>query len=355
MSNPSLTAILEDLAAGRITPDEAARRIDEANGTSREATSSEAISSEPSQGSQSEPERPADSGGRPQYATHSREDFRAPTSVTHDDSDAFTAEPPSSSSDSHTSNDSHTSDDSQKTSSSSSSSSSTTARSTYLPPPDKASVNGVDRVSIRAVGRRVRVLGDTRISTVSVDGPHVLRRNGSVLEVASEGEAGPSLDGFSFIKPPRNLEDIRALGLGKELVIRMNPKLVADIEVTAGSLHAENVPWLGKVRVTAGAARVTGMAEASDLLVQAGQGTLEGAVTTGRSRVRCESGSLVIKLADESNVTVTSESQLGRVVWTGGHSGAGDEVVMGNGNARLDVGVVMGHAQVRVGGGAEEA
>jgi hypothetical protein len=46
---------------------------------------------------------------------------------------------------------------------------------------------------------------------------------------------------------------------------------------------------------------------------------------------------------------VTGESQLGRISWSGGHSGAGDEVVMGNGSARLDVEVVMGHAQIRVG------
>ena len=51
-------------------------------------------------------------------------------------------------------------------------------------------------------------------------------------------------------------------------------------------------------------------------------------------------------------MTIKSDAQLGRVSWAGGHSGAGDEVVMGNGNARLDVEVVMGHAQVRVGSDA---
>ena len=56
-----------------------------------------------------------------------------------------------------------------------------------------------------------------------------------------------------------------------------------------------------------------------------------------------------ITLADESNVTVTGDAQLGKVSWAGGHSGAGDEVVMGNGSAKLEIEVVMGHAQVRVG------
>ena len=88
-------------------------------------------------------------------------------------------------------------------------------------------------------------------------------------------------------------------------------------------------------------------------LVQAGSATIKGSIKTGRNRVRAESGSLSITLGDDSNVTVTGESQLGRISWAGGHSGAGDEVVMGNGSAKLDVEVVMGHAVVRVGSDAK--
>lgn len=126
------------------------------------------------------------------------------------------------------------------------------------------------------------------------------------------------------------------------------------MELTAGSLTTEAVRFLGKVRVTAGGAKLTGVEETHDVLVQAGQATVKGRITTGRSRLRCESGSLVVELDDDSNVTVKAESQLGRVAWAGGHSGAGDEVVMGNGAARLDVGVVMGHATVRVGSEPKE-
>ncbi len=109
------------------------------------------------------------------------------------------------------------------------------------------------------------------------------------------------------------------------------------------------MPHLGKVRVTAGGAKLLDVEEINDVLIQAGQATIKGAITTGRSRIRAESGSLYIELADDSNVTVKGEAQLGKVSWSGGHNGLGDEVVMGNGSARLDVEVVMGHAQVRVG------
>ena len=208
----------------------------------------------------------------------------------------------------------------------------------------------MERISVRAVGRRVRILGETSVATLSADGPHVLRRNGSVLEVSSDGELGASLDGFSILRSaPRSLDDFRSLGLGKELFLRVNPNVIVDVEVTAGSLNTEQVPHLGKVRVTAGAAKLLDVAEINDALIQAGQATIKGTIRTGRNRVRTESGTLSITLADDSNVTISGEAQLGKISWTGGHSGAGDEVVMGSGSAKLDIEVVMGHAQVRVG------
>ncbi len=170
-----------------------------------------------------------------------------------------------------------------------------------------------------------------------------------MLEVSSDGEVGASVDGFSILRAPRSLDDFRSLGLGKELFLRVNPNIIVDVEVTAGSLNTERVPHLGKVRITAGGAKLLDVREINDVLVQAGQATIKGAISTGRSRVRAESGSLNIELADESNVTIKGDAQLGKVNWTGGHDGLGDEVVMGNGSARLDIEVVMGYAQVRVG------
>jgi hypothetical protein len=192
-------------------------------------------------------------------------------------------------------------------------------------------------------------VGESSVATLAADGPHVLRRNGSVLEVSSDGELGASLDGFSILKAPRNLDEFRSLGLGKELFLRVNPDIEVDVEVTGGSLNTERVPHLGKVRLTAGAAKLLDVEQIKDALIQAGQATVKGTITRGRSRIRAESGSLSIQLGDASNVTVHGESQLGKVTWSGGHSGAGDEVVMGNGSARLDVEVVMGHASVKVG------
>ncbi|HVD79172.1 MAG TPA: hypothetical protein VNB87_01465 [Propionibacteriaceae bacterium] len=302
MSTPDMKAILEELAAGRIDAAEAARRIDALKASQ---STSETAPPEPTNeqlaGSEADADAWAAATDRPQASSGSP-----------------TPEPETSAEE---------------------------------PAEAKAvNVGGVERISVRAVGRRVRIIGETSVATLSADGPHVLRRNGSVLEVSSDGELGASLDGFSILRSaPRSLDDFRSLGLGKELFLRVNPNLIVDVEVTAGSLNTEGVSHLGKVRVTAGAAKLLDVAEINDALIQAGQATIKGAIKTGRNRVRAESGTLSISLADDSNVTVTGEAQLGKISWAGGHSGAGDEVVMGSGSARLDIEVVMGHAQVRVG------
>jgi hypothetical protein len=302
MTNPDITPILEELAAGRIDAAEAARRIDalKASQSTSEATS------EPT-----------------------NEQLAASAA----DSDAWAAV---------------TDQPQQANDGSRASDSDSTAEEPVRAKP--VNTGGVERISVRAIGRRVRIIGETSVATLSADGPHVLRRNGSVLEVSSDGELGASLDGFSILRgATRSLDDFRSLGLGKELFLRVNPNVIVDVEVTAGSLNTEQVPHLGKVRVTAGAAKLLDVTEINDALVQAGQATIKGTIKSGRSRIRAESGSLSITLSDDSDVTVTGEAQLGKISWTGGHNGAGDEVVMGSGSAKLEIEVVMAHALVRVG------
>ena len=322
--DPLMSVILDDLARGRIDAAEAARRIDALEAAPVEDRS-EPVVVEPERSAATRPDDAATdpwaaATDRPQHATFARESVRQEPVVA--SGEAAATEAPAASA------------------------------PTSSEPRGKAA-NGVERISVRAVGRRVRIVGETSVATLSADGPHVLRRNGTTLEVSSDGEIGPSLDGFSILRGvPRSLEDIRALGLGKELLLRVNPALEVDVEVTAGQLSTERVPHLGKIRVTAGGAKLLDVTDVNDVLVQAGSATIKGTISSGRHRVRVESGSLSITLGDDSNVTVKSDAQLGRVSWAGGHSGAGDEVVMGHGNARLDVEVVMGHAQVRVGSDA---
>lgn len=317
-STPDMASILEDLAAGRIDAAEAARRIDAISAAPEPPAPDPAPAADDLASDDVAPDGDSDAWAaatdRPQRATHVRDELRPPDPVEGVDP----IDPPPA-----------------------------------VEPPRPVNTSGVERISIRAVGRRVRIVGEAGVATLAADGPHVLRRNGHVLEVSSDGELGASLDGFSILRAPRSLDDFRSLGLGKELFLRVNPAIAVDVEVTAGSLNTERVPRLGKVRVTAGGAKMLDVTEVSDALIQAGQATIKGTITSGRSRIRAESGSLTIELADSSDVTIVGEAQLGKVSWSGAHSGAGDEVVMGSGRGRLDVEVVMGHAQIRAGSTAE--
>ncbi|TDD50685.1 hypothetical protein E1263_30625 [Kribbella antibiotica] len=204
---------------------------------------------------------------------------------------------------------------------------------------------GVQRVTIRAIGRRVRLIGEPAVDGVSVDGPHVIKKDGDTLAINSEGDMGVSVDGLSLLRNPTDLK-AHVNGLAKELQIRVNPNLQVEVEVTGGSVNAERVPNLTRVRVTAGTAKVTDVEGPIDVLVQAGSVTVDGQITKGRSRVRVESGMATVNLRRGSDVHVHTEAQLGRVTWTGAVSGQSKDVEIGRGRAALDVEVLVGSAQI---------
>jgi hypothetical protein len=207
---------------------------------------------------------------------------------------------------------------------------------------------GVQRVVVRAIGRRVRLVGEPAVTGVAVDGPHAIKREGDTLSINSDGEMGVSIDGLSMLRT-RSVGDLKSNvvgGLAKELSIRVNPRIAVEVEVTAGTFSAERAPALSKVRVTAGSAKVSDVTGPIDLLVQAGSATLDAQLTKGKSRVRVESGSATVKLRRGSDVRVHSEAQLGRVTWTGAVNGPSRDVEIGRGRASLDVEVLIGTAQI---------
>lgn len=206
---------------------------------------------------------------------------------------------------------------------------------------------GLERVQIQATGRRVRIEGDSQVATLSVEGEHVLRRTGTVMEINATGELGPRFDGFSLIRPPRTREHLSDIALGKELLVKVNPKLMVDVEITTGGLKVRNLPRLGRVRVTGANCSIEDAVEVQDLLAQAGGVTVEGPISQGRSKLRVESGAMTVVLTSGANVSVTGETKLGRINWPS-ESADVDEYVVGNGAARLKMSVVMGMATLKV-------
>lgn len=218
------------------------------------------------------------------------------------------------------------------------------------PPPP--SVPAVDRVRIRASSRRVRLVGDPTVATFAVDGPHHVRRDGSAIVVSSEIEQLPGDETFILLTGGRLQEMTERLHRGlvqsMGLQVRVHPDLAAEAEVIAGALHAEGLPLLDHVRVTGGSLRVTDVEAPIDLLVQAGSARLETRQTRGRSRLRCESGSLHVTLQAGTDARVRDDVQLGRFTVRPERGRKGHEFVVGTGAAEIDIEVVMGTVTMEV-------
>ena len=236
-------------------------------------------------------------------------------------------------------------DEARATSTSSADSGATTGE------PGPPALPDVSRVSIRAVSRSVRLVADPTVTTVAIDGPHVVRRDGSTLIVTGEAGSLPNEEGFTFLLSSGRWRDM--FTRHPTMTVRVRPDLAVGVEITAGSLTSEGARALDHVRVTAGSAKITGVTEPVDVLVQAGSVDLSMVPKHGHSRVRCESGSLKLRLGPGSDVRVDTDIQLGKVTMippTLAHGATKEpkNVMVGGGTATLDFEVVMGSAQIEV-------
>lgn len=209
----------------------------------------------------------------------------------------------------------------------------------------------LDRVEVRATGRRVTIIGDATVANLRVEGPHSASREARVVEVVGDGDLAPGKDALGLLAPALGLRQLDALdslkkiGVGRELVVRVNPGIELDVEVTGGSLVVSGMPRLGRVRVTGGTATIRDVETLARGLFQAGQTTLSGTFAHGASRLRGESGQLTLVLDEQADVQVTGRSQLSRITWPDGI--AVDSYRVGEGTGRVELDLVMGQATVR--------
>src|SRR5713101_6692347 len=185
------------------------------------------------------------------------------------------------------------------------------------PPPPPPPPLGGEAVQVRvlATARNGRVLGDPSVSEARAEGPNLAHREGGTLVI--EGTVDPFDEGgFSFEarRPWHWQSAIRRIA--EPLVVRVNPATPVDIEARAGTVR------------------------------------LSGRIESGDSRVRCEAGSVNVRLARGSNVRVTARADLGRVRVDGASShdrlmGLHREVTVGEGAATLTVEAAMGTVDIQ--------
>jgi hypothetical protein len=252
---------------------------------------------------------------------------------------------------------------------------------------------------VRAAARPVRVVADATVAEVSVEGHHELHREGEVLTVSAHrcGDEGPG--GFSFVGPQLGRlarrawreqermwrEQQRAWRHGERpgpppweqhgpwdwhhqhdwpdwrewqrlvepLVVRANPDLEIELDMSAGAATVSGLRRRVVVEVSAGSLTLEDVTGPLDLRAQAAAVRVRGRLSEGASRVRCDAGTVSIVLEPGSDVRVKASCELGRVRlsneagdWRG--TGVGTrEMVVGSGRATLDVEATMGAVDVR--------
>lgn len=128
-----------------------------------------------------------------------------------------------------------------------------------------------------------------------------------------------------------------------ELTVRMRPDLPLEVELSAGTLHTHGVTGPLRFDVRAGSARIEGARGPLDATVAAGSIRADATLRAGASRIRCDAGSVRIHLERGSSVLVRAQTELSRLslpdrgvvgTWSGGER---EEVKIGDGAATLDI------------------
>ncbi|MGE3811485.1 MAG: hypothetical protein AB7I24_08040 [Candidatus Nanopelagicales bacterium] len=205
----------------------------------------------------------------------------------------------------------------------------------------------VSALALHAGGVKLTVVADPTVDTAVADGPHALRREGSVLVLDA-----PSEDGFRTTPPPRFLGWVPTVwtgGRGQKVLVRVNPSLPLTVEATACSVDVSGL----RAPLTLGGS-------ASSVKVRDHVGALHGSLAMGSlvvvatvdapSDLVCELGSLDLRLLPGSDVTVTATSDLGEVKLPGVQgaekSSARQTYVAGAGTHPFTLAVRLGSASV---------
>jgi hypothetical protein len=222
------------------------------------------------------------------------------------------------------------------------------------------------RVRISAAARTVRVIGDPSISEAEAEGPHRVWRDDDELVISGSEDLSA---GFRFRSRHRNHRDWRDWSdlaewrrITEPLVVRVNPDLALTVDVSAGALSVLGVNGPLKADVAAGSARLEAVSGPLDVTARAGSVRIQGRLTAGSSRIRCDAGSVNVRLDRGSSVRVRAHVDLGRVRFhgqghgyghgsglgagPGGLAGATEDVVIGGGAGLLEIEAAMASVDI---------
>ncbi len=219
-----------------------------------------------------------------------------------------------------------------------------------------AATGTVTAVRIEAAAGRVQVTGDPAVAGVAVDeGDHTVHHEGSTIVV----ERTPPLDGDDVrgfvldLKRGRRRRISWGRGEWRDetpLVVRVNPDLPLGIELNAGTFSVRRVHGPLDLELNAGTGRVEGFRGPLRAVVNAGSLTAAGRLDQGESKVTCDAGSVRLELDRDSSVEVVLAATLGKVSVDAPHAGIESSrgVGLGNDERRFTLGEGAGRLDVRV-------
>ncbi|HVD03527.1 MAG TPA: hypothetical protein VNF75_05275 [Candidatus Dormibacteraeota bacterium] len=204
----------------------------------------------------------------------------------------------------------------------------------------------VGRVRVTGLVHPTKIVGDSQVRDVSVQGPHRAAREGDAMVVRGMplGEEG----GWFSFRWPEKLPFGTGSGQNplRPVLIRMNPQLPLEVEMAAGLLTVEGIRGPIKADIQAGSARVEGFSEAIDLNVTWGTVSVRGLLNQGASRIRCEAGTVKVRLEHGSSVRVVARSTLGKISLPGDGAGLADGWTMGGDLREVTIGEGSGHLEI---------
>jgi len=137
-----------------------------------------------------------------------------------------------------------------------------------------------------------------------------------------------------------------------ELTVRMRPDLPLEVDLSAGQLRTDGTTGPLRFDVRAGSARIERARGPIEATVAAGSIRVEALLTQGASRIRCDAGSVRVHLERGSSVLVRARAELSKLALPdrggGGTWSPGDreEVKIGGGTATLDIDANMSSISV---------
>jgi hypothetical protein len=205
---------------------------------------------------------------------------------------------------------------------------------------------GVRQIKVISEFGSVQVIGDGSVREAVVEGPHSVSHEDGRLVIEHDADDGD----FFFSRPGR--VSFRGRHRHQRLVVRMNPALPLEVASMAGSIRIRDLTGPIQASVQAGSTIIDSFRGPLNLTSAAGSIRASGTLTEGESRISCQAGSVRIQLERGSSVRVRARAQMGRVRIDGskrGESlgiGGGDEVMIGEGKATLDIDATMGWIRV---------